>query len=506
MRKLVTIGLAVLCSSTSAQLLVLNGASMEVNGTSVVINGGLTGGATSSIANQGTITLTGDLLNNSSGPLFMPVAGEVVMRGGAQAVGGSSDTHFDELALECTSLTLNRDAQVGGAYAFPSGQLKLGDAPFYLNSHRLTITNPAVTAITRIAGRIISETDPLPGYGEVEWRLGTATGSRLIPFGTTTEFLPLTIDIATAGTGAGAIRAATYPTDPFASPNNRPLPSGLPSLVDIGGFENAPQVVDRFWPIATSGYTAQPTVAYTFTYRDSEWSTGTNMITEASLQAQRFNGAQWSASVGVVNTITNSVTTSVVNEHGIVWALASALSPLPVELLHFDATPGEAQVNCAWSTASEQGSMAFVVQRSSDGEHFEDIGTIAAAGNSSSMREYVFIDERPLMGLSYYRLQQIDLDGTTALSQAVPVYFANGIRDAELRVFPNPCTEELFIAEIGAELSAAVIRDALGRIAMRITLQGPALCRIEASSLKPGHYTIVVQDQCRQRTAHFIKQ
>lgn len=506
MRRIAIIGSLSLMVAAHAQLVTLNGANVQVSGASVMIDGSLLAGAASSIANQGIITLTGDLLNNSGGPLFASVAGEVVMRGGAQIVGGTSNTHFDELALECTSLTLNRDALVGGTYPSPAGQLKLGDAPLLLNSHRLTVTNPATTAINRISGRIVSETDPLAGYGEVEWRIGPSSGVHVIPFGTVTEYLPLVIDIAAAGTGSGAFIAATYPTDPFAFPNNRPLATGLPSLTDLYGFENAPQVVDRFWPLTTTGYSTAPTTALTFTYRDSEWNTGTNLITEASLQAQRFNGAQWSAPAGAVNVVANTVTTPLVIEHGIVWALASALSPLPVELLRFDAEPAGNDVLCSWTTASERDSREFIVQRSKDAELFEDIGTVQAAGNSGALIEYAFVDDDPLPGLSYYRLLQVDVDGHSTLSHAVPVDFGSSAEENDLHVFPNPCSEELFVAKVGEVLVSAGIRDAIGREVLRVPLQGPAVCRIDTGSLRPGHYSIILHDHGRKRTARFIKQ
>jgi hypothetical protein len=505
MRTRAIIGLMALSAATHAQLVTLNGANVQESGADVMIDGSLLAGAASSVANQGIITLTGDLLNNSGGPLFASVAGEVVMRGVAQSVGGTSDTHFDELTLSCSSLTLNRDASVGGTYPSPSGQLKLGDAPLLLNSHRLTVTNPATTAISRISGRIVSETDPLAGYGEVEWRIGPATGAHAIPFGTLTAYLPLVIDIVAAGTGSGAFIAATYPTDPFAFPNNRPLASGLPSLTDINGSENAPNVVDRFWPLATTGYSSAPTTALTFTYRDSEWNTGTNVIAEASLQAQRFSGAQWSPPAGAVDPAANTVTTPPINEHGIVWALASAMSPLPVELLRFDAAQTGHDVLCTWSTASELGSREFIVQRSADAEHFEEIGTVLAAGNSIALNEYAFVDHHPLQGLSYYRLKQIDLDGSNMLSATVPVYINSSAAANGVRVFPNPCDEELFIEAIGEALESTSIRDATGREVLNVMLHGPGIGRIDAGGLAPGQYSISLGSQSRQRTARFIK-
>ncbi|MBK7556277.1 MAG: hypothetical protein IPI55_17275 [Flavobacteriales bacterium] len=103
----------------------------------------------------------------------------------------------------------------------------------------------------------------------------------MIPFGNdvTNDYLPLIFGITAPGSGgSGSITCSTYPTDPFVAPNNRPLPTGLTSLTDLSGTENAPNVVDRFWPMRTDDYSIPPTATITFTYRDGEWNTGTNTI------------------------------------------------------------------------------------------------------------------------------------------------------------------------------------------------------------------------------------
>ncbi|MBK8497907.1 MAG: hypothetical protein IPL52_03595 [Flavobacteriales bacterium] len=97
---------------------------------------------------------------------------------------------------------------------------------------------------------------------------------------------------------------------------------------------------------------------------------------------------------------------------------------LPIELLRFDANAMDDRVRVEWSTASERDNALFVVERSTDAEHYESIGTIPGAGNSLLMRAYIFDDPRPLHGLAYYRLRQVDLDGTTTLSDAVAVLWA----------------------------------------------------------------------------------
>jgi hypothetical protein len=102
---------------------------------------------------------------------------------------------------------------------------------------------------------------------------------------------------------------------------------------------------------------------------------------------------------------------------------AQPCSALPVELLSFDANPGLSEVVTLWSTASEQNSDHFTVERSADRMEFKPVGTVAAAGNSQHIRDYSFIDRAPLTGTSYYRLRETDLDGTVSLSKVVAVDF-----------------------------------------------------------------------------------
>lgn len=92
-------------------------------------------------------------------------------------------------------------------------------------------------------------------------------------------------------------------------------------------------------------------------------------------------------------------------------------TPLPVQLVSFDAVYKAPVVETEWTTASELNNDFFTVERSADGEFFEEVGRVDGAGTSQKSINYHFLDTRPLAGVSYYRLRQVDFDGTFSYSQ-----------------------------------------------------------------------------------------
>jgi len=143
--------------------------------------------------------------------------------------------------------------------------------------------------------------------------------------------------------------------------------------------------------------------------------------------------------------------------------VVSQATPLPVELTAFAATAaGPTAVRLAWATASEQNSASFEVQRSADGRTFTPIGTVAAAGSSRSPRRYELTDGQLPAGAAtlYYRLKQVDADGTFSYSPVRTVALAGAA--AGLALYPNPATGAATLT--GAQPGAAVtVVDALGR-------------------------------------------
>ena len=101
------------------------------------------------------------------------------------------------------------------------------------------------------------------------------------------------------------------------------------------------------------------------------------------------------------------------------FALGNSGSTLPVTWLSFTGRPAGQEVQLEWKTASEQNSSHFDVERSNNGTAFTPIGRVSAAGNSQEERSYTFRDRQPLHGASFYRLRQVDLDGTFSYSKVI---------------------------------------------------------------------------------------
>lgn len=109
---------------------------------------------------------------------------------------------------------------------------------------------------------------------------------------------------------------------------------------------------------------------------------------------------------------------------------------LPVELLSFDATINQNQVDLTWATASEKNNDFFTIERTVDGIDFEEIGKVAGQGNSSIKNEYAFTDTRPKNGVSYYRLKQTDYNGEFEYFEVKSVSIQKD--DFVSSAYPNP--------------------------------------------------------------------
>jgi len=107
----------------------------------------------------------------------------------------------------------------------------------------------------------------------------------------------------------------------------------------------------------------------------------------------------------------------------------------PVTWSSFTLTPKANTCILNWSTANETNNQDFTVERSSDGIHFETIGTIKGSGNTVNASSYSFTDESPLSGTSYYRICQHDLNANKSYTQ-IEAYSSTAVNF--VKVYPNP--------------------------------------------------------------------
>jgi hypothetical protein len=158
---------------------------------------------------------------------------------------------------------------------------------------------------------------------------------------------------------------------------------------------------------------------------------------------------------------------------------------LPLTLLNFS---GLLQNNIAvinWQTADELNTSNFIIERSIDGTHFSPVGNTAAAGNSSTIKNYNYSDDITAVNASvyYYRLKIIDLNGNFKYSTVVKLtkkgrgFFAEAI--------PNPFRQQLAL-NIGApqqNTAVLVLTDLNGKLLLQKEMQ-----------LKKGNNAVVLEE------------
>ncbi len=137
--------------------------------------------------------------------------------------------------------------------------------------------------------------------------------------------------------------------------------------------------------------------------------------------------------------------------------------PAPVELLDFDAVKQGAGALLTWQTVSETNSSHYIIEKSLDGNNFTSIGKVKAAGNSSALLSYSFVDPYITSGVTYYRLAQYDIDGTVHYTEIRTVTKNNG---TGVQVVPNP-NNGIFVVtndNPGEQKSRISILNSLGQI------------------------------------------
>jgi hypothetical protein len=145
-----------------------------------------------------------------------------------------------------------------------------------------------------------------------------------------------------------------------------------------------------------------------------------------------------------------------------------SFTPLGVSFVEFTAESFDRNVLLKWSTASEEKSDYFAVERSSDGEIFTIVGQVKAAGSSQSLLEYDFIDANAfnVHPYFYYRLKEVDIDGKIMYSDVRFVQM-NQQNSNHIVVFPNPFSEVLnvFIPQNNiSENTQIFLTDELNRV------------------------------------------
>ena len=177
---------------------------------------------------------------------------------------------------------------------------------------------------------------------------------------------------------------------------------------------------------------------------------------------------------------------------------------LPLKLLSFDAQLIGQEVRTVWQTENETGAKGFDIQKSTNGIEFNTIGNVAA-NNTSGTNQYTFTDKQPALGISWYRLKQIEKDGRFAYSKTVAI---NSKSTTALATYPNPVTNSVSITHPSAKAGAILtIIASDGRIvATKAAAVGTNISLMDVSKLAKGNYIVRWQQDAAQKVARFVKQ
>lgn len=206
----------------------------------------------------------------------------------------------------------------------------------------------------------------------------------------------------------------------------------------------------------------------------------------------------------IVNSGNVTGTISTLSAPGVFVVYIYEEGSLPVNLVNFDAVPEGGSVTLQWSTANESNSLSFEVERSNNARIWTKIGTVAASGESESLRTYHFPDQNALKGTSYYRLKMIDRDGSFDYSPLVSVANRFGTGAVQAFSYPNPASEVIFLENLeSSRLDGVSIISSTGK-SVKVGLTYDNHNGIDVRDLPEGIYFLKYHYEGELKTIKFL--
>jgi hypothetical protein len=171
---------------------------------------------------------------------------------------------------------------------------------------------------------------------------------------------------------------------------------------------------------------------------------------------------------------------------------------LPIELLSFSGKAVGSKSLLEWSTASEINADYFIVQRSMVGSAYEDVGTVKASGNSTSLKNYFYTDKNIKGATVYYRLCEVDFDGARSLSEVVKINFEfSGFEVTGTVVDHESQSIKLFVNNDLEQNIEYRFTDVLGKMITKgteTTSKGISILTFDAHNFSQGLYFLTLDN------------
>ncbi|MBP6091684.1 MAG: T9SS type A sorting domain-containing protein [Crocinitomicaceae bacterium] len=277
------------------------------------------------------------------------------------------------------------------------------------------------------------------GYinGNMKRWFGAATVSNvLFPLGASTHLVPAKISYTTAPSVGGTLLGKHT--------MNTANPLIASSLVD--GSSTVDKVSEmNIWQFDAANGLTGGDYAMELT---SNLVYGISDVTELRIVKRATSSDPWSLNgthvAGAGTNATPIVKRSAMSGFSQFAIGSTAANPLPVTLTYLNADCSDNGVEVKWQTASENNSDYYAVERSLDGQNWNEIAVKTAAGNSTTLLNYSIVDEDRMAGTRYYRLNQVDKNGASVVYG--PISSSCSFNEMAVTVFPNPASSNVTIA------------------------------------------------------------
>ncbi len=393
----------------------VNGA-IDANGATLMdINGNFVNAATLDLPTLGIqqLNIEGNFTN--TGTFTAPTAGAaLILFDGASAQAVNNDLTVTNLQKSTGGdLTLNADVSVSGTLTLTSGDIISSTTNLLTLGTGASIAGPP-SASSHINGAM-AHTLASAVLTTKDFPLGDGTNYRPISFDLTQTDATSRVYTASLNGGAAASRI---------------FPIGINHVTNIRHYNVTQNPSDGL----TAGVVR-------ITYGPDD-----DVLNTANLRIAKDDGAgNWVNLGGNVTGDANNGTIESTNNFtsfsDFLLGSSQLEESLPVDLISFTGSWENNAVTLRWSTATEINNSHFVIEKSFDGELFKQIATVQGNGNTDRKIDYQHIDILPSSGINFYRLSQIDFDGTINEHGTIAVIGDN--ITSLLNVGPNPTSDEL---------------------------------------------------------------
>jgi len=369
----------------------------------------------------GTLTF-----NNTSTLTFNGTANQQIIP--ASAGSGGDAVTYNQVVFNNTS-GFAIDFTMGGVASIPGGITLTQGILQTTGGNYLALLNGATSSLGS-AGSYVD------GPMTIDLASSTPSTTLTFPLGKNGSYRPAVLSVTHSDNAS-----ATYTAEHFFSSAGA-LGYTLPGTIErVSGV--------RYWIINRSAVANLTSATVTLYYGIG---TSDGVTDPANLRVVKTNGAGtvWFDAGGTGSAAGTGTITSAPFATFSVITLGNAIggtNPLPIQLKSFEAKPVANQVELKWVTASELNNDYFSIQRSVDGVEFAELIRVKGQGTTQSETNYQYLDQQPLVGRSYYRLKQTDVDKKFSYSKVVMVEMIPG-QIPVVNIYPNPVSTGNFTVSL----------------------------------------------------------